>query len=148
MFQFKTLVNIFFFCCLLPFCSPIPLGYDVQPPAFIFALILIAIRYLKNKTIPIYDLFILVPPILALLYFNPFLLSEYFPSMGKYLAPVAAGTTYLAAKQNYKLFSQKTLYLAISAYFFVSILFLISPSTAYNLQLFVVRTINQDFGEI
>ena len=43
------LANLFFLCLLLPFLSPLPAPSDVQPPAFVFASLIIAIDLAKGR---------------------------------------------------------------------------------------------------
>lgn len=139
-----SLINIFLCAVLFPFVSPFPIETDTQPVAFIIASLILMTSAVKGEKFTYQEIFILILPVLGLLYINPLVLdSNSIPiPIGKYLSLLTGSVVYVAARRSFHRFSPKVFYCSIVVYFVFSILLMIAPGIFFDIQALVVRAVN------
>jgi hypothetical protein len=137
-----ALANIFFFFALLPFMSPVPVRSDVQLPAFIVAVLLIAIDVVRGK----FTMGAVLGIFFAIAVWSfCFVLPDGIFTLRERVGMLLAFVVYYVVRKHASRFSHKTLYVAILLNFAVT-MFQWQFLDLYNAMApYVIRTVKQ-FG--
>ena len=132
------LANLFFFCALLPFLSPLPTDSDVQLPAFAVAAVIVGRDLLKGRfalnwvegvflSVAVWSLAFVLP-------WNPFSIRERVGILSAFLV-------YYVVKKYAPRFSARVLMVAVAVTLGSSLLQLTLPTIYETLASLVVRTV-------
>jgi hypothetical protein len=137
-----ALANVFFFFALLPFMSPVPVRSDVQLPAFIVAVLLIAIDVVRGKfTIGAVQGIFLAIAVWSFF----FVLPDGIFTLRERVGLLLAFVVYYVVRKHASHFSHKTLYAAILLNFAATMFQWQFLDLYSRLAPYVVRTV-KEFG--